>query len=298
MRADAAKSTQARTALARIVVVVVVVVGVADGAATLINVLIWTEVVVVGGVDAVVSMAYMVNVHMRSDIALAYLVEDGPGTLGVDGRDLCHDLAVVVVGVIVVLARRGLLLRRADLLCTGAFGAVAVVPVLALVRLVGRATALSCLIALEAVLLVVVNSAPPEHFSKSTDSVSITGIQSVPPELSELAVGHLLGLLDLLRIELDLSRIDSVGATVALGVALLWGLQVTIVVVILGSLCGRLAASLSVLLSDSALELVDGALFELLAHYFLFAEPCILGLARFIYVSCMILSIWSLWVTL
>ena len=67
------------------------------------------------------------------------------------------------MGVIIVLACRRLLLCWADLLSTRSFGAVPVVPVLSLIRLVWRATSLSCLVALMAVLLVVVNSAPPEH---------------------------------------------------------------------------------------------------------------------------------------
>ena len=119
--------------------------------------------IVVRGVNAVIPMADVVYVHVRSDVALADLVQDGPGPLGVDGRDLSHDLSVVVVRIIVVLACRLLLFSRTNLLSAGALGTVSMVPVLALVRLVGRATALSCLIALVAVLLVVMNPTSPQH---------------------------------------------------------------------------------------------------------------------------------------
>lgn len=48
LRANASKASKARTALARIVVMVVVVIGVTDGAATLVDVLVWTQMVIVG----------------------------------------------------------------------------------------------------------------------------------------------------------------------------------------------------------------------------------------------------------
>jgi hypothetical protein len=143
---------------------VVVIIGVADRTTTLVNVLVWTQMIIVRRVNAVVAVTNVVNVHVRSDVALADLVQDGPGSLGVDGRDLSHDLTVVVVGIVVVLACSGLLLRWANLLSTCSFRTVSMIPVLTLIRLVRRATALSCLIALEAVLLVVVYSASPEHF--------------------------------------------------------------------------------------------------------------------------------------
>ena len=115
---------------------VVVVIGVANGATTLVNVLVWTQMVIVGRVNAVVSVANVVDVHVRADVALADLVQDGPGPLGVDGGDLSHDLSVVVVRVVVVLACSCLLLGRANFLRACALGAMTMVPVLALVCLI------------------------------------------------------------------------------------------------------------------------------------------------------------------
>ena len=144
---------------------IIMIVCVAYGTATLVDVLVWTQMIVVGRVNAVVSVTNVVNVYVRADVALADLVQDGPGALGVDGGDLSHDLSVVVVGVVVVLASCCLLFRRANFLCTCTLRTMSMIPVLTLVRLVRRATALSCLKALEAVLLVIVHSTSPQHVS-------------------------------------------------------------------------------------------------------------------------------------
>ena len=143
---------------------VVVIIGIAYGATTLVDILVWTQMIIVRHVNAVVAVTHVINVYVRTNVALANLVQDGPGSLGVDGRDLSHYLSVVVVGIVVVLACSGLRLSWANLLGACSFRAMSMVPVLALISLVRRATALSCLIALVAVLLVVVNSTPPEHF--------------------------------------------------------------------------------------------------------------------------------------
>ena len=115
---------------------IIMIVCVAYGTATLVDVLVWTQMIVVGRVNAVVSVTNVVNVYVCADVALADLVQDGPGALGVDGGDLSHDLSVVVVGVVVVLASCCLLFRRANFLCTCTLRTMSMIPVLALVRLV------------------------------------------------------------------------------------------------------------------------------------------------------------------
>lgn len=102
----------------------------------MVDVLVWTEMIVVRGVHGVVAVSDVINVDVRSNVGLAELIQDRSGSLGVDRRDLCHYLPVVVVRVVVVLAGRRLLLCWADLLCARSLGAVPVVPVLALVGLV------------------------------------------------------------------------------------------------------------------------------------------------------------------
>jgi hypothetical protein len=115
---------------------IIVIVRVAYGAATLVDVLVWTQMIIVGRVNAVVSVTYVVNMDMRADVALADLVQDGPGALGVDGGDLSHDLSVVVVRVVVVLACCCLLFCWANFLSTCPLSTMSMVPVLALVRFV------------------------------------------------------------------------------------------------------------------------------------------------------------------
>jgi len=63
----------------------------------LVDVLVWTEVVVVRAMNAVVAVSNVVHVDMRTNVGLAELIQDGSGSLGVDRRDLRHYLPVVVV---------------------------------------------------------------------------------------------------------------------------------------------------------------------------------------------------------
>ena len=84
----------------------------------------------------------------------------------------------------------------------------------------------------------------------------------------------------------------------SLGVSLVWRLQIAIVVVVRSGLRRCLATSLSVLLSNSALQLIDRAFLELLAHNFLFTEPGILCLARLVHVGRVILRVRRLWMPL
>ena len=79
---------------------------------------------------------------------------------------------------------------------------------------------------------------------------------------------------------------------------LVWRLQITIVVVVLSRLRRCLASRLSVLLSNSALQLIDGTFLELLAHHFFFAEPGILGLTGLVHVRRVILRVRRLWMPL
>jgi hypothetical protein len=101
----------------------------------------------------------------------------------------------------------------------------------------------------------------------------------------------LLGLFNLLRIELNLRRIDGVRATMAFGVTLFRWLHVTIVVIVLGWLGCGLTSSLAVLLRNPTFELVNCTFLELLSHLLLLTEPGVFCLASFINISCMILCI-------
>jgi hypothetical protein len=200
-------------------------------------------------------------------------------------------LPIIIVGVIIVLACCLLLLSWANFLSTRSFGAMAVLPVLSLIGLVWRATALSCLVALMTVLLLVMNSTTPKHIGKSSNSIPVTSVKTITPELSQFSIRHLLGLFNLLRIELNLRRIDGVRATMAFGVTLFRWLHVTIIVIVLGWLGCGLTSSLAILLRNPTFELVNCTFLELLSHLLLLTEPGVFCLASFINISCMILRI-------
>lgn len=59
-------------------------------------------------------------------------------------------------------------------------------------------------------LLIVWNSALFQHVCEVTKSIPVACVESISSELSHFTVCHLLGLLDLLRVQLNLSRDDSV----------------------------------------------------------------------------------------
>lgn len=81
--ADASEASETRASLAGVVVVVVVI-GVADRASTLVDVLVWTEVVVVRGVNSVIAVANVVDMHVGANVCLPKLIQNGSGSLGVD----------------------------------------------------------------------------------------------------------------------------------------------------------------------------------------------------------------------
>ena len=150
-----------------------------------------------------------------------------------------------------------------------------------------------------ALLLVVGHPALLEDISECSNSVPVTSVEPVAPELPQLSISHLLRFLDLLGIELNLGGIDSVrAATMHLVVSFVWWLHITIIVVVLGGLRSSLAACLPILLSNSTLELIDGAFLQFLAHDLFFPEPCVLRLPRLVHISCVVLRIWRLWMPL
>lgn len=73
-----------------------------------------------------------------------------------------------------------------------------------------------------------------------------------------------------------------------------WGLHIAIIIIILRRRLSLAASSLSILLSNPRLKLVNGAFFKFFPHYLLFSEPCILGLTIFVDVDAMGLLSWSL----
>lgn len=77
-------------------------------------------------------------------------------------------------------------------------------------------------------------------------------------------------------------------------IVFMWWLHITVVIIILRWRLSLAASSLSILLSNSRLELVNGDLFELFPCYLLFSEPCILGLTIFVDIDAMGLLSWSL----
>lgn len=194
----------------------------------------------------------MVAMVVLVDVALAELIENGSGPLGVDCRNLGHYLAIVGVGTVVELRALTVAgLCGADLGWTRALVAIIVTlassgpvgcPVVAVAEVGG------------AHLLIIVDSILLEDVVESNDSVSVTGVESVSSELLKLAIGHLLSLLQLLRIELHLSWVHSLRASVAdLLLLVVSGLHITVVVISVVLLSLLTGPSSSILLSNSAL---------------------------------------------
>ena len=163
------------------------------------------------------------------------------------------------------------------LIWAGLVGAVVLVPVL--VVFVWRQDVVEHTVVQTrlAILLVVRDSVLFQEIYQSSQALFVARVKSVPAELLELSVGHLLGLLYLLRVQLHLGRVDSIAAGGWGEIGLLGGFCVAVVIVIIIILLGHLlAACLSVLLGNAGLQLVDCALLQLFPHLRLLAEPCLL----------------------
>lgn len=214
-----------------------------------------------------------------SNIRLIKLIQDRAATFIIDVAYLSHDLDISKKP-INQPERSGstylLILVRADLGSRRALRAVAVVvPVLGCIRLVGRTVSI---VEVGRILLIVGHASLFQCLSQVVDPVAITRVQAVSAELAQLTVRHLFGLLDLLRVQLNLCGVHSVRANMDV-VLVVRRLHIRVVVVVLDWLgCNVLVASLPILLSYSTLELVDGTFLKLLAHEILLAEPRILGL--------------------
>ena len=113
--------------------------------------------------------------------------------------------------------------------------------------------------------------------------------------MPHFTVSHLLGFFNLLRIQLDLSWINSTWATMrSIRIVFMRWLHITIIIIILRRWLSLAASGLSILLGNSGFELVNGDLFKLFPCYLLFSEPCILGLTIFVDIDTMGLLGWSL----
>ena len=82
MWADSAEASKTRAALAWVVMIVI---SITDRASTLIDILIWTQMVVVRRVHTMVAVANVVHVDVGAYVGLAELIQDGSGSLGIDG---------------------------------------------------------------------------------------------------------------------------------------------------------------------------------------------------------------------
>jgi hypothetical protein len=216
-----------------------------------------------------------------SDVGLTELVQNRPGPLGIDSRYLCHDLAIVYVAALNEFSALRLLVGT-DLGGAPSLVSVVVLPILS-IGLIGSVVPICTRVADGAILLVIGDPVLLEKDVEETQAVSITRVEPVPPELSHLALSHVLDFLHLRRCQLNLCWVDCAGGTHVALMRLLSWLHVTIVIVIFDRrwICFA-ASSLSILLGDSSLELVDGSLLEFLAHELLISEPGILLLALLI----------------
>ena len=101
-------------------------------------------------------------------------------------------------------------------------------------------------------------------------------MKSIFSEHLHFGIGYLLGFLYLSRVQLYLSSINSSSSgashNIILNNLITW-IHITILIIIDFLLIVLAVASLSVLLSDSAFELGDGTLLQLLSHHFFFTEP-------------------------
>ena len=121
---------------------------------------------------------------MSSDICLPKLVQNRSGSFGIDSRYLSHHLAII--SMIFIEFSSLCLLCWTDLRWTTSFIMV-VVPVLASSSLICCSTSW---IALCTVLISICNSVLLQKIVEVAKSISITCIESVPSELSHLALSH------------------------------------------------------------------------------------------------------------
>mgnify|MGYP007026641975 FL=1 len=122
---------------------------------------------------------------MDSDICLPKLVQNRSGSFGIDSRYLSHHLAII--SMIFIEFSSLCLLCWTDLRWTTSFIIMVVVPVLASSSLVSCSTSW---IALCTVLISICNSVLLQKIVEVAKSISITCIESVPSELSHLALSH------------------------------------------------------------------------------------------------------------
>jgi hypothetical protein len=140
-------------------------------------------------------------------VRLTELVQDRPRSFRVNSWNLRHYLAVVGMRVISEFRVGRLVLWR-----TGFVWTICIfVPVSVVASLSRRQYVVHC--ATEhtglTVLLIIIHPRLLEQIDQTVDSFLVTCVESISSELLNLALGDLLGLFDLLRVELDLVRIDS-----------------------------------------------------------------------------------------
>lgn len=152
---------------------------------------------------------------------------------------------------------------------------VVVIPILSSVCLASLSIVSKAWIAMDTVLLVIRDPVGFQQNVEMSESFSITGVEPISPELPHLALSHELDLLHLSSSKLYLSWVDSARASTQVCVVWLFSwVQVTVVVIIVQRWWVLFGIScLSVLLSNSGFELVDGTFFKFLTHYLLFTEP-------------------------
>jgi hypothetical protein len=216
---------------------------------------------------------------MYSYICLPKLVQNRSGSFGINSRYLSHHLAII--SMIFIEFSSLSLLCWTDLRWTTSFIIMVVVPVLASSSLVSCSTSW---IALCTVLISICNPVLLQKIVEVAKSISITCIESVPSELSHLALSHKFDFFHLSSRKLHLSWVDCSRSSHVTIVRLLSRLHITIIVIIIDRwrvLFG--ASSLSILLGYSSFELMDSSLLKFLSHYFFLFEPGILLLSFFIH---------------
>ena len=210
---------------------------------------------------------------MHLDVSLAKLIQNGPGSLGINSGYLCHYLPVALA--IRILSNSLGYLARTYL----------------------RWTVFVCVtIGSKILSLVINNSILFESGSHNISSVSVTSIIPISSVLSQFAVSNLPRFFLLLWVQLHLSCVYSRGVLMIIYIFLfLSRINITIIVSIW--ICCRrslLITGLPIRLSNSILHLSSGLLFKLLSHLILFSEPDVPRFTRFIYiVSCHVCH-WSL----
>lgn len=279
LRANASKPTKSWASLVVVVVAYRLTISIDS------SVVAWVGIqVIVIRVVVIIVVVRISSMIMVSNISLTELVQNWSGPFGVNSRYLSHYLSIVsMITIIILLSLR--LFNWTNFRGTSSF-IVVVIPIFSSISFVSIIVASQTWIAMNTVLLIVRYSILFKKHIEESQPVSVISKKSISSELPHFSLSHYFDFLHLGWSKLDLSWVDGAGSSKIRVVGLFSWIEVTVIVVVvhLRRILFRISG-LSVLLSDSCLELMDSTLFKFLTHDFFFTEPWVSILSILIHVG-------------